>query len=129
MKELINYTDEELKNELKRRITEKRLNTPREIIHKEFEAIIVEVDNIHGKKRNGQIQYRPFCFWRYRVTAWTTPIDLRGNNVFYTKQNLFNKSNAPKVGDKVKLRYRVTKKESELSCISKAKIIEIINNE
>lgn len=129
MKELEAYTDEELKSELKRRATERRLNTPREIIHKEFEAIVIYIDNIHGKKKNGKIQYKPFCFWRYRVTRWTTPIDLRTNNVFYTKQNVFNHSNHPKVGDKVKIRYRQTKKESELSCITKAKIIEIINNE
>lgn len=38
MKELKDYTDEQLREELKRRAKERRKSTPREIVYKEFEA-------------------------------------------------------------------------------------------
>ena len=47
MKELKDYTDEELRNELKRRANERRKDTPREIVYVEFEATIKKVDNIY----------------------------------------------------------------------------------
>ena len=42
MKELKDYTDDELRNELKRRANERRKDTPREIVYVEFEATIKE---------------------------------------------------------------------------------------
>ena len=41
MKDLQNYTDDELREELKRRAIERIKNTPREIVYKEFDATIV----------------------------------------------------------------------------------------
>ena len=45
------------------------------------------------------------------------------------KQGTFKRENAPKVGDRVKLRYRRTKKQHEYFDFSKAKIIGIIKSE
>ena len=40
MKELKDYTEEELREELKRRVLERRKNTPRRIEYVEFEATV-----------------------------------------------------------------------------------------
>ena len=43
------------------------------------------------------------------------------------KQGCFKRNNAPKIGDKVKLRYRRTK-GYEIFDLVKAKIVEIVND-
>lgn len=128
-KELQDYTDEELRNELKRRAVERRKDTPREIVYVEFEATIKKVDNIYctnfyGK---GQHKYKAFPLWRYLLEGWTLDrehrtIESRG---FELQPNTFKKNEAPQVGDRVKLRYRRTK-GYECFDIWKAKIVEII---
>ena len=127
MKELKDYTDEQLREELKRRARERRANTPREIVYKEFEATVALLDNVIFEKLDGSMKYRPFQFWRYRLTDCTS--DLANQhlwNDYYLKHNVFKLDNAPKVGDRVKLRYRKTKKGHEVFDLNKAKIVEII---
>ena len=127
MKELKDYTDDQLREELKRRAIERRKNTPREIVYKEFEATVAELYNIKCKRLDGSIAYKPFCFWRYRLSACTS--DLANQhlwNDYYLEHNVFKRDNAPKVGDRVKLRYRRTKKGHEVFDLNKAKIVEII---
>lgn len=116
MKELKDYTDEELRNELKRRAIEKRKNTPREIVYVEFEATIQTIN-------------KRYCFnqWKFKVNNWTTHVDIKYRNEFTLKQGCFKKDTAPKVGDKVKIRYRRTKNSAEIFDIHNAKIVEIIN--
>ena len=127
--ELKDYTDDELREELKRRAIERRKNTPRETIYIEFEATIKKVDNIYctnfyGK---GQHKYKVFSLWRYILEDWT--LDREHNTIesrgFELKPNTFKKNEAPQVGDRVKLRYRRTK-GYECFDIWKAKIVEII---
>lgn len=130
MKETLkDYTDNELREELKCRAIERRKNTPRETIYIEFEATIKKVDNIYctnfyGK---GQHKYKVFSLWRYILEDWT--LDREHNTIesrgFELKPNTFKKNEAPQVGDRVKLRYRRTK-GYECFDIWKAKIIEII---
>lgn len=130
MKETLkDYTDDELREELKRRAIERRKNTPRETIYIEFEATIKKVDNIYctnfyGK---GQHKYKVFSLWRYILEDWT--LDREHNTIesrgFELKPNTFKKNEAPQVGDRVKLRYRRTK-GYECFDIWKAKIVEII---
>lgn len=128
MKELKDYTDDELRDELKRRAIERRKNTPREIVYVEFEATIVSVDNTLGYKYNGDTKYIPFCFWKYRIKDCSLEF-ANGYpwNDYYNKQGVFKRDNSPKIGDRVKLRYRKTKCGNEIFCLQKAKIIEIIN--
>ena len=127
MKELKDYTDDQLREELKRRAIERRKSTPREIVYKEFEATVAKLDNIKCERWDGSIAYKPFQFWRYRLTDCTS--DLANQhllNDYYLKHNVFKRDNAPKVGDRVKLRYRRTKKGHEVFDLNKAKIVEII---
>ena len=127
--ELKDYTDDELREELKRRAIERRKNSPRETIYIEFEANIKKVDNIYctnfyGK---GQHKYKVFSLWRYILEDWT--LDREHNTIesrgFELKPNTFKKNEAPQVGDRVKLRYRRTK-GYECFDIWKAKIVEIL---
>lgn len=126
MKVLQNYTDDQLREELKRRAIERRKNTPREIVYKEFEATIVQVYNIK-QKYNGHTYYLPFEKWSYRVNEITSDFErMCYNNVYKLARGIFKKDNAPKVGDRVKLRYRRTKSGYEGFDMDKARIVEVI---
>lgn len=127
MENLKNYTDEQLREELKRRAQEKRKNMKYEIEYIEFDATCVEVDNRLGYKCDGGIKYKPFTFWKYRVKDCSYDFAERHSHIdtFYLKQGCFKRDNAPQVGDVVKLRYRRTK-GNEIFDLQKAKIIEII---
>lgn len=130
-KELKDYTDEELRNELKRRANERRKDTPREIVYVEFEATIKEIDNIfmadyYGK---GLHKYKAFSLWKYVIEDWTLTCPnanqiLTGRRL-ELKQGIFKRDDSPKIGDRVKLRYRRTKCNESFD-IWKTKIVEII---
>lgn len=125
MKELRDYTDDELRNELKRRSIERRKTSRKEIVYVEFEATIKEADTTTTTR--GKNKFKPFQFWRYCVTDSTSELaELHPWCVYYLKQGAFNRCTAPKVGDRVKLRYRRTKCNSEIYDFKKAKIVEII---
>lgn len=129
MKTLQDYTDEELREELKRRTQERRKNQKHENSYIEFEATICYVDNTLGYKCNGDRKYKPFCFWRYSIKDCSLAL---ANGYpwyqYYNKHGCFKRDNAPQIGDRVKLRYRKTKGGYESFNLQKAKIVEIINN-
>lgn len=130
-KELKDYTDDELREELKRRAEERRKDTPREIVYVEFEATIKEIDNIfmadyYGK---GLHKYKAFSLWKYVIEDWTLTCPnanqiLTGRRL-ELKQGIFKRDDSPQIGDRVKLRYRRTK-GCESFDIWKTKIVEII---
>lgn len=132
MIELKDYTDEELREELKRRSIERRKNTPREITYVEFEATIKEVDNIYNNGKNwygkGLHKYRAFELWRYKLQDWT--LDREHDTIerveFKLKQGVFKRNESPQEGDRVKIRYRKTKSGYECFNIWNAKIVEIV---
>lgn len=129
MEELKNFTDEELRQELKRRSAERRKNQKHEIKYIEFDAIIKSIDNVKYYNPDGSIQYKPFVFLKYQVDNCSYEF-ARVNkhiNEFCLKQGCFKRDNAPKIGDKVKLRYRRTKGK-EIFDLRKAKIVEIVND-
>lgn len=126
MKDLSIYTDEELREELKRRAAERRANIPMEIKYVEFEATIKRVENTQTDR--GKVKYKPLCFWKYQVTDCS--IDIANQYdwfSYYMKQGAFKRDSCPQIGDRVKLRYRRTKKQYEQVDMSKAKIVEIIS--
>ena len=126
MNDLLLYSDEELREELKRRARERRANTPKEIVYKEFEATIVQVYNVK-QKYNGHTSYLPFEQWSYRVNDVTSDfVRIHYKDVYKLARGVFKKDKAPKVGDRVKLRYRRTKKGYEGFDMDKARIVEII---
>ena len=130
MRTLQDYTDEELRKELRRRVQEKRKSQKHEIVYVEFKATIDKVDNTLSYTANGAIKHKPFMFWKYEVKDCSYEFAKINNHVncFYLKQGCFKRSNAPQIGDRVKLRYRRTK-NNEIFDLAKAKIIEIINDE
>ena len=126
MNDLQNYTDEQLRDELKRRARERRANTPREIIYKEFEATIMQVYNVK-QKYNGHTSYLPFEQWSYRVKDIKSDLArMHPADVYKLARGVFKKDNAPQVGDRVKLRYRKTKRGYEGFDIDKARIVEVV---
>lgn len=127
MKDFSIFTDEELREELRRRAVERRKNTPREIVYVEFEGTITHVDNIKERHIDGTVRYKPFVFWRYRISDCTSELaNHRITDFYYLQQGAFKRSTTPNLGDRVKLRYRRTKRQYEVFDLSKAKIIEII---
>lgn len=105
MENLKNYTDEELREELKRRAQERRKSQKHEIKYIDFEATVIGIDNTQGYKANGDTKYKPFVFWKYRVNNCSYEFAERNNHIdeFYLKQGCFNRYNAPHIGDKVRL--------------------------
>lgn len=129
MSDLLLYSDEELREELKRRAIERRKNTPREIVYKEFEATIIAIFN-EKMKYNGHTSYLPFEQWSYRIDDVTSDFArMYYKDVYKLARGVFKKDNAPKVGDRVKLRYRRTKKGYEGFDMDKARIVEVIWHE
>ena len=129
MEELKNFSDEELRQELKRRSAERRKNQKHEIKYIEFDATIKSIDNVKSYSPDESITYKPFVFWKYEVDNCSNELVRRNKHVneFYLKQGCFKRDNAPKIGDKVKLRYRRTKSD-EIFDLYKAKIVEIVND-
>lgn len=127
MKDLKDYTDEELRQELKRRVVERRKNTPRKIEYVEFEATVSRVDNLRYNYLGTEYK-RPFLLWTYKVKDCSYELASAClENEYKLKGGVFNKSNAPKEGDRVKLRYRRTKGRFESVDLSRAKIVGIVN--
>jgi hypothetical protein len=126
MNDLLKYTDDQLREELKRRAIERRKNTPRELIYKEFEATIVEIYNVKCKF-NGHTSYKPFDQWSFKVRDIVSDFPrVHRTEVYKLARGIFKKGDAPKVGDRVKLRYRKRVKGYEGFDMDKAKIVEII---
>ena len=123
---LLKFTDDELRAELKRRAVERRRGTPREITYVEFDATISKIYNVAYTYPDGRAKYLPFPQWRYCVDKCTS--DLASQYLYKEYQlqsGAFKKCESPRLGDRVKLRYRRTKAH-EVSDLSCAKIIEIL---
>lgn len=126
MNELKDYTDDQLREELKRRAKERRANTPREIVYKEFEAYIVQINNVK-QKYNGHTSYLPFEQWSYKVDGIVSDFpSINRSKVYKSARGVFKKDTAPRVGDRVKLRYRKRKNSYEGFEMDNARIVEII---
>lgn len=123
MCELNQYTDEQLKEELKRRAMERKKNAVRNIQYIEFEATVSEVKNLRCEI--GKVKYIPFQLWKYRLTDCT--LDIANNDPsqeYYMRDRAFKRDEAPKVGDRVKLKYIQAKKAHPLIALKKARIIQ-----
>lgn len=122
---LSDYTTDELREELKRRAKEARLNAKRsEPEYKEFTGVIKHIDPWHG----GIYSYS-FHITSAVVNGERTN-DYIYNSKFKLKQRLFKASTIPQVGDVVLLRYKRTHvhRNREVFDIKKAKIVKIIEH-
>lgn len=123
--ELKDYTTEELREELKRRAKEARLNAKRsEPEYKEFTGVIEYIDQRH----RGIYSY--LFYIRSAIVNGVLTKDYRYNTDFKLKQGLFHKNTIPQVGDVVLLRYKRTKvnRNKEIFDIRNAKIVKIIEH-
>lgn len=126
MKDLKDYADDELREELKRRSVERRRNTPRKIEYVEFEATVCEVCNTWSNCMGREFKC-PFVLWTYLVKDCTLELANGYPEMEYKlKGGVFNKSTSPKTGDRVRLRYRRTKGRFEHVDMAKARIMEIV---
>lgn len=117
MKDLLReFSTKELRDELARRERESlgksRIRPKTEYI--ELTGIVESIDNI-ALKYMTTTRYRPFVLWKYKIKKIkcktnTLPYHwLESEDTFFVHKSL-RKSQAPQVGDKVKLRFRKTKK-------------------
>lgn len=121
--ELHEYTDEQLRAEIRRRAAIKAKQT-REISKREkyiyWEGIVSKISTPHYDRS------------LYSIEFYIVPLteSLQGKIGTWERFKLvsgfgFNKSNMPKVGDKVKLRYRNVKKRKSINS-HYSRIIEVI---
>ena len=120
------YTDDELREELKRRAKMRRANAvrkPTEYIY--LKGIVYHIDNISYQDKN-YIKYKPYAHWKFRLEDMECNEPKALNWAFHTyfKCSL-PKYKAPKVGDKVVIKIRKPKVFMP-SNVRDSKIIEII---
>lgn len=120
------YTDEELRAELKRRVLAKRKIVRPELTYIEFEATVKSINTIDYYYTGGRPKFKPFIKWTYTLENGTSQLLQERTTEFYLKQGTFNKGTSPKVGDRVKLRYRRTKRNAEIFDFITARIISIV---
>lgn len=124
---LENYTDEQLREELKRRAKERRMNQvrkPTEYIT--ITGIVDSIDNIMYHTRNGA-KYKPFPHWTFKLTNLECDEPKVINWCFHSTnfKCKLSKANSPKTGDKVLIKIRKTKVLSPFN-VRNGKICEII---
>lgn len=118
--ELSDYSNEQLKAELKRRVNIARMKAIREKPKYHYwEGTIVDI-----LKR-----YNRFANWKFKIDSEELAASEKFSylNRWYTFEMLsgaFNMTTAPKVGDRVKLRYRVVK--SHFRSYRDSKIVSVI---
>lgn len=120
MKELKDYTTQELRDELKRRAKESRIKAAKE--HKP-EYLYWEA-TVKGVQTWGSARQ-----YKYRLTTTDPRIPLEKlMSTFPMIRGIYKKAELPKVGDKVKLRLRYTNlmKQRGLIWWNDSKICEII---
>lgn len=120
------YTDDELREELKRRAKMRRANAvrkPTEYIY--LKGIVYHIDNIFYQDKN-YIKYKPYADWKFRLEDMECEEPKALNWAFHTyfKCSL-PKYKAPKLGDKVVIKIRKPKIFMP-SNVRNGKIIDII---
>lgn len=128
------YTTDELRAELKRRATEARkaanVNRDRKAKYLYAEGTVIKVYNDScGRKR-------PFSEWRFMVLledkyiiAYNIPSYQRSGSDYCVNRAKFNKTTAPKEGDRVRLKCRITKDSPRWNMFHLPIIDEIIGKE
>lgn len=118
--ELSNYSNEQLKAELKRRVNIARMKAIREKPkYYYWEGTVVEILR----------RYNRFAKWKFKIDSEELGASERFSylnkwHAFEMLSGAFNMTTAPKVGDRVKLRYRVVK--SHFRSYRDSKIVSVI---
>lgn len=124
--ELKDYTTEELREELKRRRTQAIKEAKKSMpIYKEFTAVVKDISSNHCTN------IHRWGYYLINAEPYNCEIDTnlinRSWNSYALKSNTFNKSTAPRKGDKVLLRYKRHKtKQYEIFDVKIAKIVEVL---
>lgn len=124
---LSNFTDEQLRSELKRRANERRKNAvrkPTEYLN--LIGIVYHIDNIKEYRANGDVRYKPFSQWKFRLVD-TECADARVVNwAFHADfKCALSKADAPKLGDKVVVQIRKVKQLMP-SNVRSSKIVKVL---
>lgn len=128
---LQDYTTDELRAELKRRATEARkaanVSRDRKAKYLYAEGTVI---NVYGSNCGYK---RPFSEWRFMVLlddkyiiAYNIPSYQRSGRDYRVNRAKFNKTTAPKEGDRVRLKCRVTKDSPRWNMFHQPMIDEII---
>ena len=124
---LSNFTDEQLRSELKRRANERRKTAgrkPTEYLN--LTGIVYHIDNIKEYLANGGVRYKPFSQWKFRL-ADTECADPRVRNwAFHADfKCALSKADAPRLGDKVVVQIRKVKQLMP-SNVRGSKIVKVL---
>ena len=126
------YTDDELREELKRRAKLRRANAVRKPIEYIYlKGIVYHIDNINyqGKNWKGEeyIKYKPYAHWTFRLEDMECDEPKALNWAFHSYfKCALPKYKAPKLGDKVIIKIRKPKMFMP-SNVREGKIVEIVN--
>ena len=126
---LSKFTDDELREELKRRAKERRMNMvrkPTEYIT--LTGIVKSIDNVAYNYRTDGVKYKPFNLWTFKLTEFECdePKIINWCFRFNDFKCQLPKAKSPNVGDKVLIKIRKTKHISPYN-VRTSKIKEVIN--
>lgn len=124
---LSKFTDDELREELKRRAKERRKNMVRKTTeYIELTGVVDSIDNIMYHTRDGA-KYKPFPHWTFKLIHLECDEPKVINWCFHSTnfKCKLPKMNSPKIGDKVLIKIRKTKMLSPFN-VRNSKIVEII---
>lgn len=124
---LSNFTDEQLRSELKRRANERRKTAgrkPTEYLN--LTGIVYHIDNIKEYLANGGVRYKPFSQWKFRLADAECADPRVVNWAFHADfKCALSKADAPRVGDKVVVQIRKVKQLMP-SNVRNGKIVKIL---
>lgn len=121
---LSKYSDKELRDELKRRAKEHRTSNRKPTEYFNIIGVVGDIDNVLFKYRN-KTRYMPYSKWGFKINNIESEVELPFNLNGHCFRCALNKSDAPRIGDKVTIRCRKTKKLSAYN-ICNSKIVSII---
>lgn len=100
---LSQFTDEQLREELKRRAKEKRvLQGRKETEYIYLKGVVVKIDNL-ACTWGGKVKHKPYSLWEYRLTGLECDEPRVVNWCFHEPKFkcALRKAESPKIGDKV----------------------------
>jgi hypothetical protein len=123
---LSNFSDAELRAELKRRAILKRTENRKPTEYISLTGVVSKINNIERQYR-GMVKYKPYGRWTYQVSNLECD-DVRVLNWCFHILDFkcaLTKAKSPQVGDKVCIRIRKIKNLSAFS-VRNSKIVQII---
>jgi hypothetical protein len=129
---LIRESRKELKNRLNAILSKKKTSTHEYVM---VFGVVESIDNIKKRQFIGLDVYKPYPHWKYKLKDLVIPVGykrdltpLLNKKEYYKTYGNLLKAELPKVGDKVRIRVRLSKDGFKQEDIDNAKIVEVIKN-